>query len=114
MKNNGFSIVELLICVAIIGVISSIGFPIYKNYSDNSKLKGCFREVKSYADGVFVDLNVHGIDLVKSPIVSVCKTITDASEWTDQTTKFEIIALPNMDGAEKIICNIKNGVECTS
>lgn len=37
-NNNGFTLIELMIVVAILGVISAIGIPQYMGYSDNSKI----------------------------------------------------------------------------
>ena len=37
-KSNGFTILELMIAIAIIAIISSIGFPIYQGYVETSRL----------------------------------------------------------------------------
>jgi type IV pilus assembly protein PilE len=36
-KNHGFSLIELMIVVAIIGILASISFPSYKNYIQKSR-----------------------------------------------------------------------------
>lgn len=46
-KQNGFTLIELMIVVAIIGVLSAIAVPAYKDYVSKSELASGFASVKS-------------------------------------------------------------------
>lgn len=41
MKNNGFSLIELMIVVAIIGIITAVALPSYSSYITRSKRTEC-------------------------------------------------------------------------
>lgn len=52
MKSNGYTLVELMIVVAIIAIISSIAVPVYQNYINDS-----------YANQAVVDMKVCALAL---------------------------------------------------
>lgn len=49
-RESGFTLLELMIVVAIIGVLSSIALPAYQDYAFRARLSGMILELDSIAD----------------------------------------------------------------
>lgn len=56
MKSNqqGFTLIELMIVVAIIGILAAIAIPAYQNYTKKASESGCLAEVKGIANQQYV------------------------------------------------------------
>ncbi|MCK6262344.1 prepilin-type N-terminal cleavage/methylation domain-containing protein [Vibrio sp. ZSDE26] len=59
-KQKGFTLIELMIVVAIIGVLSAIAVPAYKDYVSKSELASGFATLKSVITPAELYIQEHG------------------------------------------------------
>ncbi|MDX8390627.1 MAG: prepilin-type N-terminal cleavage/methylation domain-containing protein [Mariprofundaceae bacterium] len=97
MNQQGFSLIELLIIVAIIGILASTSIPAYSSYMKKTELLVAEIEIKyalrefsiqrdySPADGVLAELVVEGFmpSIPNDPWTAKQPEITHAEEATD-------------------------------
>lgn len=109
---KGFSIIELMITVAIIGVLSAIAVPSYKLYVSKAQSNACLLEVKGYSNDVVYMLNDQN-DITLPTVLNpnACASITDATGWTLETQQ-KIFAIAKPPSNAYIECDIPNGAPC--
>ncbi|MGM8897106.1 MULTISPECIES: prepilin-type N-terminal cleavage/methylation domain-containing protein [unclassified Psychrobacter] len=110
---KGFTVVEMMIVVVIIGLLAAIATPIYTQYISKAKQSACLSEVKGYSNKVFYTLkdeNNTSVSII-APVISACQSITDATGWTLETQQ-KIIATAKQPSNVRIECDIPNGSPC--
>ena len=56
----GFTLVELLTVIAILGALSSIAVPAYSRYVERTRIIACIAEIRMLEKGIFVYEGEHG------------------------------------------------------
>lgn len=108
----GFTLIEIMIVVVIIGILGAIAIPLYHKNISKSQQNACLYEAKAYSNNVFYLINDQDDDTPPTaPTPSACASITDASNWsTDNVDK--VIAIAKPPSSARIECDIPNGMLC--
>lgn len=109
---KGFTIIELMIIVVIIGILAAIAIPSYGLYVSKAQSNACLLEVKGYSNDVVYMLNDQNDSTLPTALTpSTCASITDATGWT-LATQQKIIAVAKSPSNARIECDIPNGASC--
>jgi prepilin-type N-terminal cleavage/methylation domain-containing protein len=101
MKTNqkGFTLIELMIVIAIIGILASVALPQYSNYTSRASVAGCLAEVtggKLPIDDIFYSAGSSTASNVTDDIVPInraaCSTSIAISHTATTTVITGIIA----------------------
>ncbi|MEN4982534.1 type IV pilin protein [Acinetobacter modestus] len=111
-REGGFSLIEMMVVVAIIGILTSIMIPAYSSYQKKTSIKACLFEVKRYSNLVYVDLfDQNDSTTPFPPTISACESITDASTM-DENNIQKIVGVVKRYSDVKIECDLQKGSKC--
>lgn len=102
--------IELMIVVAIIGILAAIAIPAYSNYTAKSQINACKGEAKGYANAILIALSENPDltedDAPKAPANGACSDLQPDlnADVTDQSAVLVTASAKDKD---------TTGIECT-
>lgn len=114
MKNKGFTLVELMIVVAIIGILSAVAIPMYDGYTKRAKRVEAEEQLMSLAS---IEEDYFNTYRKYTDNTTTLKTFYGAELGGDGTTKNYSITVETKDSSSKYtakayVCFSKKGGEC--